>query len=242
MFIENNLRHFKYSLFLCVCTVVEIITFSSFIAIEPGALIDINTLILLVISAFWARRNIDVLSALLILFLAQVVSELGFYFYTYNLFWILLCYVAVGLSVFYCWHDKLSKITLPILVSAIFLEVFWYYSGYENKPQVSWYFLIVAINIVQRELLTLRPFILMKRTNYPAKEIILDYSLRWVCGITVVIEFFNIAEYLVRHSTKFKPVIIYYVYPNLMHFVSVLIVLAIVIFTYRSEKDRQLLA
>jgi hypothetical protein len=242
MFIENHLRHFKYSLILGVCAVVEFVTFSSFIEIDTGALIDINTLILLVASAAWARRNFDVLSALSIIFLAQVISELGFYFYTYNLFWVLLCYALAGLSLFYCWHDNLSKFVLPIFIAAIGLELYWYYSSYGKQPQVSWYFLILAINIAQRELLTLRPFILMKRTNYPAKDTILDYSLRWVCGLTVAIESFNIAEYLIRHSTSFSPVTIYYLYPYMTNFVSVAVVFAVVVFTYKSEKKRQLLA
>jgi hypothetical protein len=227
---------------LVACIVVEIVTYSSFIEFDIGALIDINTIILIFICAIWARRDFDVVSALAIVLVAQVVSEVAFHIYSYNIAWVILCYSLAALSIYFCWHDNLSKLMLLAFVAAICLEVFWLVSGYEKKPQVSWYFLIVAINLSQRELITLRPFLLMKKTKYPAKEILLDYLLRITCGFTLMIEFLNITEYLIRHSTNFKPVTIYHLYPYLTHFVSALIVLAVVIFTYKTERNRQLLA
>lgn len=136
-------------------------------------------------------------------------------------------YTCVILSLVFFKHDPLVKFFLvPLAILTTLSELRWEWVNY-NAPTVHFAWALICINLVTRYLVFNRLPITKKYLNRNSHLDPLDmeiYSLAkyqvWVIGIFCL-------EYLVRHNTNFKPVLIYHLYTPVMHFVSCYLLLTI---------------
>jgi hypothetical protein len=221
-------------------------------------MLDLSVGFVLIACIIWSKGNPDTRDSLLIILIGHGLSFVLFNAHQNNLPWNVSCYLISICTLYFCrvhlpkhiannTHKK-SKANQLILISAAFLfisilsEVYWAITKYENAPAISWSWLVICIYFWQRKLLNIRPILILKYTKLKATFSELDYSLRVYCGIPIVIELCKILEYIVRHTTSYSPLLIYNSYIFLVNISNMILVIVAIVFTYKTEKKRQLQA
>lgn len=119
--------------------------------------------------------------------------------------------VVLGLVGVLYWHDWVSKLGFGVAVICLMAQVYWQTIDY-NGPAISWYLIIMAINICIKTELLMRPHRLSQYFNgYGWIYIRADYKLMDLCSLVVLLEAALIAEYLVRHILLMNHVLFVYI-------------------------------
>ena len=95
-------------------------------------------------------------------------------------------------------------------------EGYWLITDY-NAPFIHWYLWLILVNLLLRRALLIRVFVLA--TYYPdrAQSLPLDYDLRNIVSVYIILHSLIVLEYLVRHLLDVKILTLWTVSPYLFH-------------------------
>jgi len=178
-------------------------------------------LAILIFTAFICRKNINVVGIIVILLFERIFEETLWFFLhdIWNNIWFLKAgvYLTLGALTVKLWHDPMSKIALSCLVFSLFAEFYWHLTDYEKVPSIYWHNIIIGQSLVVRYLLFSRIGLTYKLLSKHSKSINLDWFIYQITSLYIVVEAFNIFEYLLRHIAKLLQVqFVYTIYPYVM--------------------------
>ncbi|WP_166425793.1 hypothetical protein [Paraglaciecola sp. 20A4] len=176
---------------------------------------------ILLFTGFICRKDINVLGIILILAVIRVLEEALWFIFAEQLYnhWLskITIYLLLFFIIYKFWFDKMSKISLLILLLCISAEIYWIIIGYTLAPAIYWYAALVGLGLLTRHFLFSRIQMTEQFTSKSGKSINLDWYIYQVTRIYIFIEGLNIFEYILRHVFQIKYIqIIYYVYPYIM--------------------------
>ena len=152
-------------------------------------------------------------------------------------------YLGAVLIVRQLWYDSVVKyFVAPTLVACIACEIYWYASQY-SAPRMHSYIAMLCLNVITRHLLFLRVPIFSKLFDVsrikldfvePLKQVNLDWQLYRLSMVNCLVVVAMIGEYLIRHLTGIKVLVVYDVYPYLMQTIAILTLFFITLFIVKS--------
>lgn len=165
---------------------------------------------------FISRFNINTTATITIIVTGRLIETLAFYFIQNTLLAKACIYVMSLLVLYIARHDKFFLPSVIIFVLCIVSEQWWYQIDYP-APEIFYSMLTVAISLVVRQMLIVRPYIVYHLTGKSADFTRLDWHLAKIYGLAIMLESIYVAEYLIRHIIHINVTFIYAVYPILMH-------------------------
>lgn len=199
------------------CAVFGILTFGN------AYQFDVISTLFLVVVGFYCRHDINLLAVIAIIFSGRIAEEFIFYLTDESPLSQALIYVTCAACVFKLTRDRFRYSVTLVLITSLLAELYWYISNYDG-PDLSWAFSQIVISLVIRYIFIYRPFLMRKYFNKNGNIILLDYSLQRVYGLPILVECLNITEYIVRHTTDYKPLYFYDIYPYLMHAINTYVI------------------
>jgi hypothetical protein len=197
---------------------------------------------MLIFTGYVCRKNINVLSVVVILVLQLIWESLGWKIITNDYYFKLVLYALAFWLTYFFKYDWVVKVILPSLVLVSASEIYWYATDYPS-PEIYWHIWIMISNLLVRHLIFSRLAIVEK--YYPEKS--LSINLDWVIyklnAFIITIQAVMIFEYLFRHIFGFSNMLyFYYCYPYLIHGIGTISVWAIFNESYKQLIPRQLRA
>jgi|GEM_PF-1020201 len=176
---------------------------------------------ILLFTGFICRKDINVLGIIIILAAIRVLEEFLWFLFTDQLYnhWIskFVIYLVLLFSIYKFWFDKMSKVSLVILLICVLAEIYWVMIGYSVTPAIYWYAALVVLSLLTRHFLFSRIQITEQFTIKTGKSINLDWYIYQITRMYIFIEGLNIFEYILRHVFSLKNMqIIYHIYPYIM--------------------------
>jgi hypothetical protein len=142
---------------------------------------------------------------------------------TQSLYWKILGYQAIAISLMFVWHDKLSRSVALLAAVCFAAEVYWATTNYPG-PNLHFYLVKACIYLYVRRFLLLRPFYSTDAWRSEMEILRLDWFVTKTMALSVIFEGAMVVEYLIRHLTQYKPIFIYQLYAYFMQAIGVAIV------------------
>lgn len=205
----NTLYYFHRTLFYLTTPLIVVLLYFFGSTPEYFDLIYIGALGL---SCVFCWKDKDTLGAILILLGFWCLSETIYFLPRSTISLILIYAASLGISIF-CYKNHTAKFTLIIILFTIAVELFWFKTGYENKPLIYYYLGLLASLELVRDLLFKRVLILSKYFGYISGKIALDWQIRTILLAYYILVVLMLFEYFLRHLFGFHNVtFIYYSY------------------------------
>ncbi|WP_340677562.1 hypothetical protein [Paraglaciecola sp.] len=186
------------------------------------------------------RHDQDVVSCLSFILIARSLALLLFLVSSNLLIWKIVGYALAAFCIVRFNRDPLAKFIIPIWVAAVASEIYWYLTDYQG-PEIYWSFILISFNLATRYLLIVRFVLVPQYFNKPATPIRLDWYLKVLHLLPIVVECVYVFEYLVRHLTNTTPLYIYHAYPYIMHSIGMSTIFAVFYFSYTAKQEKTLL-
>lgn len=200
-----------------------------------GPAFDALSLLIVILAAFYFRKNINVLSTLYLILFTRILGHLLFLASSNILPWKVAAYGLTLVCIIWFKNDKLRNIVGPILITTVAIEWHWYVIGYDS-PEVYWSFILIGCNIAFRSALLLKPVLMSTYLNIEADFSRLDWVLHKIYGWIIIAESLNVIEYLARHTTSYSGVYYYHAYPYIMHTLIALSIFSVAHFCYQDHQ------
>lgn len=184
--------------------------------------LDIFSICVLSAVLIFSRFNINIVATVIIIVAGRLLETLAFYFITNTWYAKLVVYLVVLFTLYHSRHDKLFVPATAIFTLCIISEQWWYHTNYP-APEIFYSMLTIAIALVVRKLLIIRPYLVYHITGKNADFTRVDWHIAKVYGFAIMLEIAYIFEYIFRHTTSLNPTTIYALYPMIMHAFSSLI-------------------
>ncbi len=209
--------------------------------VDDIVLLDRLILLSIFLSAVYCRKNEDILTALLIIFIGQLVYELFGSLNNSGYLWQVFSYLLAGIAV---WRSEGDFWRLPVFILFILslgAEIYWYINNI-NSPAIAWYWVTISTCLLQRYHLIMRSVNMTICFNRPSKETDLDYSLSSYCALPIIVELANLTEYIARHFIGLNSYFVYNSYPWIQQLSAMLLIVVTLVFSYQVESKRRLSA
>jgi hypothetical protein len=195
---------------------------------------DLIYVSLLIFTGIICRKDINVVSLVIILVLQLVWESLAWNLLVDENFVKVILYLSALYVTFYFRYDWLAKVVATVLLVAFTSELYWYTNNY-NAPEIYWYIWIMISNLLVRHLIFCR--VSFVDNYYPNKGE--SVNLDWVIyKLNAALSLFQVAmvfEYLSRHLLGFSDMlIVYYSYSYAIHIIGTITIWAI--FTESSKR------
>lgn len=140
-------------------------------------------------------------------------------------------------------NDILAKLTIVAISIMLLSEAYWFYTAYP-APQIVWYAILTAVNVVTRHLLFNRPVLInqYKPTLIPPDQLrwlAIDFQLHKIAGIFTLLALLTCAEFLLRHILGYSIVLMYTLKPYLAQICSGVVLWLILNQTLRLAAEQQ---
>jgi hypothetical protein len=136
-----------------------------------------------------------------------------------SLFSKLVAYTLVLCSCYLLRCDKLAKFSLSLLFCILISEVYWWIIKYDDTPEIAYYAILLACNVVLRHLLLARSYS-FNLWSRELKETSIDWVLYNLSGLSIIVVSAMTLEYIVRHMLNAQVVFVYYSYTNIMSLIN----------------------
>lgn len=172
---------------------------------------------ILIFTAFICRKNINIISLLVIILLQRVIQEFAWLGLNNSIQLKELLYL-IALLLFYIFrYDRLVKFIFPILVLLICAEIYWYIIDYP-APQLYWHTVLLLSCLITRHMIFSRLEWVEYLFPNKSQSTNLDWIFYKLLGTTSIILVLSLFEYLIRHVLGLSHfLLIYYSYPYLVH-------------------------
>jgi hypothetical protein len=228
MFIRAYLPNFLTALFGGLFVLFGIATFGN------GLAFDRIYIILLIFTGIVCRKDINVVSVIIILVLRMMWDLLAWnLLIDENLVKVTLYLTALYVS-YYLRYDWLAKIVATVVIVASASELYWYSINY-SAPEIYWYIWIMISNLLIRYLVFCRVSFVDKYFPNAGESVNLDWVIYKLYAVLTVLQAAMVFEYLSRHLIGFNDVLfVYYSYSYVVHIIGTIIIWAI--FTENSKR------
>jgi hypothetical protein len=263
MIVKHLGRSLLAGLTWLVCCFLGVLTFGDMFLFSQYVHFDQIIIFVTFISAITFRKNLDILTCLMFVLLAQISCELIFSFSQNTLVWKVAGYLGVAFCLVISKRDSMTKFMIPIFVLSLFSEFYWLYIDYEG-PEIYWSLIQLGIYLLARYLIIIRFTLtvqvmdiasyflshigsmkyqkLIDRVEQNLEPIDLDRYLKFVFSIPIVIEGLNVLEYIIRHNTALNPLLIYSIYPYVIQVFGIVTLFVVTFFSHISNQQRRFLA
>jgi hypothetical protein len=182
---------------------------------------------LLIFTGFVCRKDINVVSLIIILVLQLIWESLAWkLFVDHNLIKIFLYFSAL-FTVFYFRYDWLAKIVALVVFFASASELFWYFNNY-SAPEIYWYIWVMISNLLIRHLIFCRVSFVDKYYPLKGESVNLDWVVYKLSAVLTLLQSAMVFEYLSRHLLGFEDIlIVYFSYSYIIHIIGTIIIWAI---------------
>jgi hypothetical protein len=185
-----------------------------------ASLFDGLFIAVLLFAGIVCRKNINIVSLLVIIVIDRLLQELAWFGLSSNDLLKELLYILTLVVLLVVRYDPLVKIIFPIIMLVIGAEIYWYVTDYP-APQLYWYITLLLSCLVTRFMIFSRLDWVEKFFPNKSQSINLDWIFYKLIGTTSIILSAMLLEYLVRHVFNFAQVtVIYYSYPYLVHAIA----------------------
>jgi hypothetical protein len=184
--------------------------------------LDIFSICVLSAVLIFSRFNVNIVATVIIIVSGRLLETMAFYLITNTWYSKATVYLIVLFTLFHSRHDKLFTLSFITFALCIAAEQWWYHIDYP-APEIFYSMLTIAIGLVVRKLLIIRPYLVYQVTGKNADFTRVDWHIAKVYGFAIMVEVAYISEYIIRHTTSLSPTIIYALYPMIMHAFSSLI-------------------
>ncbi|MGY8897753.1 MAG: hypothetical protein ACKVI8_06945 [Paraglaciecola sp.] len=202
-------------LVLLGCIALGVITYN-----EPRNF-ERASFLFLIFTAYVCKHDKDLLSVIGILAISYFIDHLMLLAAENLTWWNFIMYQCAAAIIFTLWRDKLSKLSAIVLALVVLAEIYWGLTNYQ-KPDLSLAVGKLAFALIVRHVFIHRPDYIERFFNYDGDYIAVDKKFRDLYAVYILIEIANIAEYLIRHTTQYKPLIVYQTYPFIIQIISTL--------------------
>lgn len=194
------------------------LTFACFAVFTYGRwhYFDIFAIFVLLSALLISRFNINIAATIIIIAAGRLLETIAFYFITNMWYTKAAVYLIVLFTLFYSRHDKLFTLSFITFALCIAAEQWWYHIDYP-APEIFYSMLTIAISLVVRKLLIIRPYLVYQVTGKNADFTRVDWHIARVYSIAIMLESAYVLEYIVRHTIGLHITTIYSLYPILMH-------------------------
>lgn len=192
--------------------VTLIATFSTF---GYPLLFDRLLLGLLLVTALVSFKWDKNLFTLCLIFIGEIIIEEAAWFLSDgNRFFLIPSYLYLLIACYITRYSLLGKISSFFAICAISAEVHWFLINKEG-PEIFWHTLICANLLLAKHLILVRPHFFSIRFSGRYEEWKItktDVDAGFVVSFSIIHEFLNLAEYLVRHILGYQAMLIYDTY------------------------------
>lgn len=187
----------------------------------PWYYFDLFAIAVFIIALILTNFQINIAATIIVLTIGRLIEFITFSYVIDNLATQAIIYSLSVITIYHCKTDKLIVLITSILTACLVSQIYWQTSHYQ-APQLFFSWLVISIALLTRKFLLLRPFIIYQLIGRTGDYSRLDWHLRKIYGLAIIIELSKLIEYLARHLTTIKPLIIYTSYPIIMHALSCL--------------------
>lgn len=117
------------------------------------------------------------------------------------------------------YDTQTRTLLLPLLILTLFIEAYWFLTGY-SAPRIHTYIALIYLNLITRFFLIFRAHIFRNMFKGEVSSTSLDLSLYRIAGFYNWMLVAMIVEYFIRHTTHFNLTTIYNSYSLLAQFAS----------------------
>lgn len=128
-----------------------------------------------------------------------------------NLYFLLPAYLYLAYACYLTRYSRTGKISILFGTCAAIAELYWFAIDKEG-PRVFWYVFLCATLLIVKHSVLLRPhFCSIRFPKYDKDWAITktDIDIGYVLALRIILEFLNLAEYLVRHIIGYPSMLIY---------------------------------
>ena len=175
----------------------------------------------LIFTAYVCKHDKDLLSVIGILAISYLIDHIILLAAEHLTWWNIIMYQCAAAIIYTLWRDTLSKISAVFLTAVIIAEIYWGLTNYQS-PNLSLAVGKLAFALIIRHVFIYRPDIIERFFNYDGDYIAVDKKFRDLYAVYILIEIANIAEYLIRHTTQYNPLLVYQTYPFIIQIISTL--------------------
>lgn len=182
---------------------------------------------LLIFTGIVCRKDINVVSLIIILILQLIWESLAWSLLINESIVKVMLYLSAICAAYYFRYDWLAKMVATVVVIASASELYWYATDY-IAPEIYWYIWIMISNILVRYLIFCR--VSFVDNYYPKKgeSINLDWIIYKLNAVLTILPAAMVFEYLSRHILGFEDVlVVYYSYSYAIHIIGTIIIWAI---------------
>lgn len=215
------------ALLLCIVVVLGYFSFGY------PVYFDQLTLCVLVFSLLLFKVEQNLASIALILLSIRALNELLFAYQGPYQDIIFYC-ISFAVVFKFKFDRQIPTLLLPVLVLCCLAHVYWYITDYD-APNLGIYVFSIAMNCIVRYLLMFRVHLTSEFKSVQLFGITLDYDLYRLTGVSSILVFLMIFEYLIRHLTPLNPMLIYEIYSYVMQVILLLIPYFFVSYFIRSR-------
>jgi hypothetical protein len=180
-----------------------------------------------IVIALAFRDNKDIVGICLVIVVIQVLINVAFVFSNDTLACRIVVY-AITLGTLAILHsDSQARLIILFLIIALASEFYWAATGYDG-PEIYFAFLKLSVFVVAKFFVLYRSQatkIYLKDDSTPIR---LDWLIHKTLSVSVLLELAQLLEYLIRHNTSLKPLVIYYAYPYAAQCIGVFILWLII--------------
>jgi hypothetical protein len=178
----------------------------------------------LIFTAAVCRKNINIVSILVIILLQRLIEESA-WSWLQNIYIIReLIYCIALATVVYLWFDPISKLASAVLILLIGAEIYWYITDYP-APELYWHTTLLLTNLLTRYMIFSRTSIVEHYFPGKGESTNLDWAIYKLCAVAAVIQCLALVEYLIRHLLGFNQVlIVYQSYVFLVHSIAIFVI------------------
>ena len=179
-------------------------------------------ILVMIITVLTCKKNVNILGVVAISVLISVIDESSY---------LLLADLAQPLKIlvygvigyfFWCWrYDSLSPLLFIIFFLTITAEIYWQYKAYP-APQINWEVQLIFLCFLMRHCLFRRVWWTERFFPQQGKFLRIDWQLRKLYALQIIIRSFVIVEYILRHLSIIDSIYIYQLTPILLAVINIL--------------------
>jgi hypothetical protein len=182
---------------------------------------------LLIFTGLVCRKDINVVSVIIILVLQLIWEGLAWNILVDENLIKLLFYLIALYAVYYFRYDWLAKIMATSIIIASGSELYWYLNDY-SAPEIYWYIWMMISNLFIRHLVFCRVSFVDSYFPSKGKSVNLDWIIYRLNAALIILQAAMVSEYLSRHLLGFDDtLIVYYSYSYIIHIIGTITIWAI---------------
>ena len=169
--------------------------------------------------AILCYRDINILGVLALSVIVHLIINIAWLFISDALLNKALIYLMLMITLWLLKEEDHRSYITAILAASLLSELYWFITDY-NAPRLHWYCLLINLNMLLRHFLLTRVFITSHFFPKYSQSLHLDFALRNLVLLYIILHELMILEYLLRHLLGWDITLIWELSSYLFHGLS----------------------